>query len=56
MKNSIVQWLLENLIGEPFSEEDFKHNENCWDKAEAMEKEKFEKLKDFDTWKEWKNS
>ena len=25
-------------------------------KAKEMEKEKLESLKDFDTWKEWKNS
>ena len=43
-KQTIVQWLLENLISEPFSEEDFMHNENCWDKAEAMEKEKLPKM------------
>jgi hypothetical protein len=39
MKQSIVAWLLDNLISEPFSEQHFKHNEECWDKAEEMEKE-----------------
>jgi hypothetical protein len=34
-----VQWLLENLISEPYSEKDFEHNKNCWNKAEEMEKE-----------------
>ena len=33
-----LQWLLENLISEPYSEADFQHNSNCWDKAEQMEK------------------
>jgi len=33
-----VEWLLENLISEPHSEEDFKHNLECWDKAKEMEK------------------
>jgi hypothetical protein len=39
MKQTAVQWLLENLITEPYSEKDFEHNSNCWDKAEEMEKE-----------------
>jgi hypothetical protein len=56
MEESVVQWLLENLISEPYSEADFEHNSDCWDKAEQMEKDKLERLKDFDTWKEWKNT
>jgi hypothetical protein len=39
MKQTALQWLLENLITEPFSEEHFKYNNECWDKAEEMEKE-----------------
>ncbi len=39
MKHTAVQWLLENLISEPYSEKDFEHNKNCWNKAEEMEKE-----------------
>ena len=39
MKQTAVEWLLENLINEPYSEGDFKHNEDCWDKAKQMEKE-----------------
>jgi ribosomal protein S17E len=34
-----IDWLLENLITEPFSEADFEHNSNCWDKAKEMEKQ-----------------
>jgi hypothetical protein len=34
-----IEWLLENLINEPFSEEDFKHNFNVWNKAEEMHKQ-----------------
>ncbi len=34
-----VEWLLENLISEPYSEQDFKYNSECWDKALEMEKE-----------------
>ena len=39
-KKTSIEWLLENLINEPFSEEDFKHNFNVWNKAEEMEKQK----------------
>ena len=34
-----VEWLLENLISEPLAEEHFKHNKECWNKAEEMEKQ-----------------
>jgi hypothetical protein len=34
-----VEWLLDNLNSEPYSEADFKHNKECWDKAKEMEKE-----------------
>jgi hypothetical protein len=51
----IVEWLLDNLISEPYSEADFEHNSDMWDKAEEMERDLREKLKDFDTWKKWKN-
>ena len=39
MKQTAVQWLLDNLNTEPYSEADFKYNAKCWDKAKAMEKE-----------------
>ena len=39
MKQTAVEWLVDNLISEPWSEEHFKHNAECWDKAEKMEKE-----------------
>jgi hypothetical protein len=39
MKQTVVQWLLDNLISEPYSEQDFKHNEECWDKAKEMFKQ-----------------
>lgn len=38
-QSTAVEWLLENLISEPHSEEDFKYNSECWDKAKQMEKE-----------------
>ena len=40
MKQTAVEWLLENLNSEPYSEEEFKYNSDCWDKAIEMEKEK----------------
>jgi hypothetical protein len=39
VKQTAIDWLLENLITEPFSEADFEHNSNCWDKAKEMEKQ-----------------
>jgi hypothetical protein len=37
-----VEWLLENLNSEPYSEEEFNYNRDCWDKALEMEKEQIE--------------
>jgi len=34
-----VEWLEDNLLSEPWTEEHFKHNAECWDKAKEMEKE-----------------
>jgi hypothetical protein len=39
MKETAVEWLLENLNSEPYSEEEFKYNSDCWDKAIEMEKQ-----------------
>ena len=39
MKQTAVEWLLDNLISEPYSEEDFNHNSDMWDKAKEMEKQ-----------------
>lgn len=39
MEKTAVEWLLDNLNSEPYSEQDFKHNKECWDKALQMEKE-----------------
>jgi hypothetical protein len=55
MKQTAITWLKDNLLFEVWAEEHFKHNEECWNKAKEMEKEQLEKLKDFDTWKKWKN-
>ena len=39
MKHTAVRWLELVLIWDPISEEDFKHNINCWKQAKEMEKE-----------------
>jgi hypothetical protein len=39
MKKTALEWLLENLNSEPYSEEEFNYNFDCWDKAKEMEKE-----------------
>ena len=38
MKQTVVDWLEDNLIGNPFSTEDFDHNVNMFKKAKEMEK------------------
>jgi hypothetical protein len=44
MKQPILKWLLNMLIEEPYTETHFKHNAECWGKAEEMEKkQKLEK-------------
>lgn len=39
MKQTAVEWLLENLNSEPYSEEEFNYNKECWNKALEMEKQ-----------------
>jgi len=39
MEQTAIEWLEDNLISEPWTEEHFKHNSECWDKAKEMEKE-----------------
>ena len=38
MKQTAVEWLEDNLIGNPFSEKDFAHNVNVFKQAKEMEK------------------
>ena len=47
MKQTAVEWLLENLNSEPYSEEEFNYNRDCWDKALAMEKEQIKNAYSF---------
>jgi hypothetical protein len=61
MKQTAVEWLLENLNSEPYSEEEFNYNRDCWDKALEMEKEqiveahgnKLKKSKDEGNYEYW---
>ena len=48
MKQTAVEWLLDNLISEPYSEEDFNHNSDMWDKAKEMEKQQIIDACDID--------
>lgn len=34
-----VEWLSDNLIGNPYTEEDFRHNVSVFQQAKQMEKE-----------------
>jgi hypothetical protein len=45
MKQTAVEWLEDNLIGNPFSEKDFAHNVNVFKQAKEIEKEQM-----CDTW------
>jgi hypothetical protein len=38
MKQTALEYLMENLIAIPYSEQDFEYNNNCWNKAERIEK------------------
>ena len=38
-KQTALEWLLNNLITEPFSEKHFEQNQKMWDKALEIEKE-----------------
>ena len=46
-KQTAVEWLIENLISEPYSEQDFEHNFQCWEQAKAMEKEQSHEYAEF---------
>jgi hypothetical protein len=45
-KQTAVEWLEDNLIGNPFSEKDFAHNVNVFKQAKEMEKEQIENIFD----------
>lgn len=38
-KQTAVEWLEDNLIGNPFTESDFVHNRKMFNLAKAMEKQ-----------------
>ena len=39
MKQTAIEWLEDNLLSEPWAEEHFEHNYECWDKAKEMERQ-----------------
>ena len=39
MKQTAIEWLEDNLLSEPWAEEHFEHNYECWDKAKEMFKQ-----------------
>ena len=47
MKQTALEWLLENLNSEPYSEKEFNYNRDCWDKAQTMEKEQMCSFAEF---------
>jgi hypothetical protein len=54
MEKTPVEWLVEQIKNNVHNSiEEFELIVN---QAKEMEHEKLESLKDFDTWKEWKNS
>ena len=61
MEKTPVQWLVDQLnitmAYNPLEKDGYsKQQRRLIDQALEMEKERLESLKDFDTWKEWKNS
>ena len=64
MEKTPVEWLIDEAMKLVMQYMNGTLNEDTLDddiyrignKAKEMEKEKLESLKDFDTWKEWKNS
>ena len=63
MKQTAVEWLIDESIKLVVQYMNGTLNEDTLDedvyklgtKAKEMEKQQLESLKDFDTWKEWKN-
>ena len=61
MKQTAIEWLEENLLFEPWAEEHFEYNKECWDKAKEMEKQqiveahgnKLKKSKDVGNYEYW---
>jgi hypothetical protein len=55
VKQTTVEWLKDTLY--PYlNKEDKEYTDTLFRKAKEMDDEFLEKLKDFDVWKEWKNS
>ena len=46
VQQTAVEWLENNLIGNPHFEEDFRHNRKVFEQAKQMEKEQISKAWD----------
>lgn len=59
MENSAVDWLIDKLYDMDIRvTDDGEYGLELYEafkKAKEIEEDNLEKLKDFDTWKEWKN-
>ena len=55
MKQTAVEWFEKIHQGQKVKPFDDYEWEIAFNHAKEMEKENLESLKDFDTWKEWKN-
>jgi hypothetical protein len=57
-----IEWLIEQLTESginynPLEKDGYsKTQEKLFEQAKEMDKRRMDKLKDFDTWKEWKNN
>jgi hypothetical protein len=63
MEKNVTQWLQNKITGLSIQlldgyltiTEFMEEQNNIFKEAKEMENKQLEKLKDFDTWKEWKN-
>jgi hypothetical protein len=51
-----IEWLIQEINKLNVSMEAKSFIEKLKNKAEKMDKKRMDELKDFDTWKEWKNN
>jgi len=56
MEQTPIEWLVKEINKLNVSTEARLFIEKLGRQAKLMEEERLESLKDFDTWKEWKNS
>lgn len=54
MEQTGIEWL-EEMFKKHYGKDFVELNQQRFDKAKQIDSDFIEKLKDFDTWKEWKN-